>query len=723
MKTFKNIWIVVLLLSSDWVWAQDPPHTDQDQKQTQWAAYANRGQAKYYNPVEFFKGVSVDFPEMQLINSKNYPQLGAMAKYLESVGVPVMVGNEGELDSFFDLYLPTIARSPYLNGVPLGPNPTAETGKLYLLHHDFAHHFAGIPGIRRSDLANREATKRLIIDIVLWKEIFATAQSSSWMIPKYWEWREKPKPEVLDEFRKYAQGYYTGVSPLTPSEHVDLVQHFVLGETSKYIQLLSKKLTPASLRKTRELGVPRVIPDISPWVGPRIDEKLMAYLIRVAEPVHSYFRPVGHLKFVKYCEDYAEMLMQDWYVQWSEDFEVGVPLQDLHARTLNLIEQMREGSELENPAIGSPNEFKSWEFSLLKSEIMLLGRKFREVIHATPVETDRIALESEYQRVVQFYRNMKQESDFEVAKRGYLELVQHLEREVAVDRYVPWSRRSPDASFTDFWRNPYAVIWKRGDALNNANAAHLSTKKLQHLLDHGGMVHPKRRVEALQKELLDRYVAEQNLRKRSTREAQAVKNQTGSNQQRYREYTQTVKAWVLNSVLPQFPYLRHSDSEIVLAVEIAMRNWLVVFEAISFTESTAEATYGIVDAFVGDLILHLGTTQPNVANQKLKRSALDQRWATLKERVERNAHQLNLSAQRNGSSLGLTAGHKNSNQYQWTRPPIGEGYLPGHIASAIRVDLSSPVAFAPPYRFVSVADWISTKKIRDCNSVLTEWKK
>ncbi len=69
------------------------------QEKTHWFGYQDTGE-EYYNPTEFFKSKHKSFPELEGLNSKGMPLNGEMASYIEKVGVPVLIGNQGEFGGF-----------------------------------------------------------------------------------------------------------------------------------------------------------------------------------------------------------------------------------------------------------------------------------------------------------------------------------------------------------------------------------------------------------------------------------------------------------------------------------------------------------------------------------------------------------------------------------------------------------------------------------------------
>ncbi len=681
-----KILIFVALLFSSLLYSQDPKETD-------WVGYRAEGE-EYYNPVDFFSSRHRDFPELEGVNSKRMKINGVMAEYLEKVGVPVLIGNQGEFGGFFDLYSPTITRSQFLNEVPIGPNKNGRVGNLYLMQHDLAHHFAGIPGIRYSDLQNPEETRKLIVEILLQKEVFATSISSAYYIPGYMEWREKPAYSELLEFRKYAQGYYSGLEPMTKSEHVDVLTHFIYGERKKYTAFLKRKLTPESLQRTKDLGVPRAIPDLSQFVGDKLDSKLMSMITTYIEPIHSLYRKIGHYNFVAYSEALADLMMTDWYVKWSEDFKIGIPLEELHKRTKDLIGQIRADKKLTNPPIGNIHHLRGWKENMLKSEISLLGRRINEVLQIADRAKSTEDLEKLYNNLVKTYDELLGGASFEKISKEYKSILNILEVQFPLEKYVSWSVRPAGASSDNFWRNPYGIVYRRGDDLKNANAPRLSPKFLQG--QYYKRKFSKDRVGSIQRALYDNYERHlDNLKPSSRINKSTIKE----------KYLSSFTAFIEESLLPQFPYL-NVDRNTKLGIENALNRLMVDWKKLSSADISIQENrnlvYPAVEETVEALYEFVRFYKRGKGNIFSRRSARK----TLKKVIE--------------LQVLLTGGELTSNKslaqrsYKYTSPPLPD-YKAGEIADIVR-DIKFKKSL--PVRYSSMADWISTNEIIACDRYL-----
>ncbi len=566
------------------------------------------------------------------------------------------------------------------------------------MQHDLAHHFAGIPGIRQYHLKDKEKTKKLIVDIILKKEVFATAVSSIYYVPKYWEWRDKP--QNVSEYRKYAQGYYSGVAPMTNREHVQVLHHYIYGQTKKYISFLRSKLSTASLQRTKDLGVPRAIPDLSSLLGDKLDSMLMSTATTYIEPIHSIYRKVGYKKFIAYSEALADMMMTDWYVKWSEDFKIGIPLEDLHLRSDHLLDQIRNDQIIKNPPIGNINHLKSWEQNLLKTEMSLLGRRINEVLQMADKGEDLSSLKQVYEDLVRNYDDLFN-GEFQKAKKQYVKILNRLEKNFPLDKYVSWSARPRGASFKDFWKNPYGIVWSRGDDLSNANLPRLSPKYLQSQY-YTRRKNPTRRVEKLQENVYTAYEAflENKL------------NETKIYSQDFPGYQKALNDFISDSFLPQLPYLaikKKSKKEIEDKMLDILSSWNQIqlnevpksFEKNKIfqeVESIAKEIYSLMSHHKRKIGLTERMFLEFDYNNLLKK--LDSFEYFLKEK--------NFLSSKKIPSV----------KFIYTSPP-SKGYRVGEFVDilSLKLDVESPKVF--PLRYESIADWISTNEIENCNKYLS----
>jgi hypothetical protein len=448
------------------------PLTPASAADTPWTAYTPQAGNLFYSPQAYFEDMRKEYPEMEAINPEKFPFLQAAIAHMISAGVPILAGIEPNYEEKYDLYMSTVARSNAHPNTQMGPDLNSDVGKLYFNEHDIFHHLAGIPGLRMSDLSDPKALEKFT-RIIFKKEVFASAQTSMLYIPAYWEWREKPSPEIIDEFRQYNQGFYSTFNPLTPAEHVNLVESFVFGRTWQYLKAIWNGTDTKSIGRAKDLGVPRLAPSLDRYVGRRLDNILISVGSLVVEPIRGYFARVAYKGFSEYTANLAKLVFQPWYVQWSDDFKVGIPLDQLEKRTDNLIDQLRSGATTLVDPDGAPQNL-DWNRSFFNTELSLFGRRLaevREVMKAAAqseklsahYQTDLSELNEFYADAVQLHGTLANGADLAAVKEQFLSLVSKVETELPVDRVIPFSHRLTGVSYVQFWRNPYAFAMSRGN--------------------------------------------------------------------------------------------------------------------------------------------------------------------------------------------------------------------------------------------------------------------
>lgn len=686
-------------------------HSVKPQTPAKWASYKGRGEV-YLNPVDFYRLKHYEgFPELAGLNSDVFKLNGVMADYLSRVGVPILLGHHSEQETYFDLYSSTIARSPISAEAKFGPNKTSGVGNLYLLQHDTAHHFAGIPGMRLSDLKDPVATKKKLINIMLWKEVFATIISSAYYIPAYWEWREKPSQNIIDEFRQHNQGYYSGLAPMTKAEHLKMLEYYIFGKTIKYAKFLKEKMTYESLQKTKELKAPKIMPDLSHILGTKTDSYLMSKFIPYLESVHSYFREVGHLGFMAYSKNQAELLMQPWYVQWSDDFKIGIELDTLHQRTEHLFDQIRNEQELTNPPMGNNNHLSSWENNFLKNEISLFGKRLIEMSESIENPKHIEAILSHYQETLSIYNDFLKTEDHKKATRLFKNLINLVENDLPIEELLPWSDRLPGASYESFWRNPYAVSWNGNRNLKNAFLPRLSSGYLQKMYKNKKYKIQTDKTGYIQNQLLKKYEADLNegfiSQPKDSGGIEEITNDSIINEAHITRFTESYSYFIDNIFKPQlqdFYLLPAQKNQLESTIQFAKMRMKSLLSEKSLTSKQKFNLLIQIDQLTKEIFLF--TKQQQIT----KKVTLTNKFESHLQKAITN---FILFCDEPISEKTPTKYY-----FEYTSPPIGTMET-GYIVNIINIEESPvKVAYTKPYK--SIATWLTNTKIMDCNKLYLE---
>ncbi len=667
-------------------------------KEEPWVVYKGAGQAKFYRATDFYQQGHSDFPEMIKVNSRTYPILETFAQHLDASGVPILIGIDTNFNSYFDLYFPTLGRSLTSDPTTVGPNKESNLGHLSLLEHDSAHHFAGIPGLRRSDLLNIEETKKKLFEIILLKEVFATANTSLFYIPAYYDWKIEVPAEKKLLFQTYNQGFYTGLKPLSRTEHMNLVKYAVLGKFWDYLKLMREKLTAESLRKTRESGAPRAIPYLDKYVGKKLDHYLVSLLVPIVEPIHAYMiRKESFKGFSHYANKMVDISLQPWYVEWSDDFQVGIPLDKLKKRTLNLISQLEASDKIvdpDNPSGKRLSHFE-WKAKFLRTEVSLFGKRLKEVSQLgidesylkkiNQIYVDALNIDIELRQNVSDLKN-----HYENLKKSFIALVELANNELPVEEVIPYSYRKKGVSYLNFWENPYGFVIDRdiywpGD---------LSASALEDLLKQNSHLKlGKSNLERNQKSLVQEYIKTQNHRQHNAQAPTSVGNLLSE----IKIFEQNLEQLLEKSFLTQLPNLPLT-LENKIKVETATKTFL--------KEVKNELSHNRSDSLF-DLYHRIDETLLEVF------SFLELTKSTKKTNVSPTSL---LKAFKANQDTSLS--HKGS-EFKTIRPPGTLNSNPHLFVNLnLRHNSSTPLVLSPVIEYQSIADWLSTMPQQTCNKLL-----
>ncbi len=417
------------------------------------------------NPEIFFFEEHIEFPEQLKMNQDFTPEV---AKYLMESGIPITTTYFPNVSESFDVYFPMI-NWPTQN--PLSNNflPHFNAGPTHLPYHDSFHHWAGTPGIRLEDILpeNIEETKRKLIDVLFHKEYFATAVSSKIHIPAFTKWRllkegkaKDPNFRLPADFDEYNQGMMSGFAPLDNATSMEVIRSYVYGDTSSFKNLVRKKLSSASMKRTRELGIPTFMPDLTKFVGSKLDSKISMFFQQYIFPLFFRNNKFAYKGFLDYCETLAEISTQKWLVQWSEDFNYGIRLDELYKRTDLFIDQLVEGKPLTDPGIGKHTNIyvKSWDKNKLRTSTALLGRRIRQAIEYTPDSEVARKLQVKYEDAIRLNRNITEHASFNSLSKSYKNLVTSLKLEFPLKKVYPHYLRNRSINYHDFWANEVGTL-------------------------------------------------------------------------------------------------------------------------------------------------------------------------------------------------------------------------------------------------------------------------
>ena len=439
---------------------------------------------RMYSPLEFFKqrqGFD-EMPEMDQMNSVDNDEIRRLANSLAANGQAVGVGFSPNMTSFFDLYMPYTRTSledpaPIFGNSVINLNTPTEVGKLNLLTHDSAHLYAGIPGPRSSDLKTLESrwrAKSLLTKILIEKEVFAVTWSGYKHLKWYWDWRQaKENDGKLDpEFEKLNQGMFF-VGPISLSEFTDFVYADQFAQADHLIKVLREKSDVDHFEAVKKIKAPQMQRTPSWW-----PTWMSAFFIKTAMPsFYGWYATArtrtGYKKSLVWASEMFDYYFSDWYVEWAELFEIGVPLEQLDKEVTHKLELLRNNQAMtEYDTAPQPYEF---EFKFLRSELAYFGRKFVELkelgrrnpglYSAHRLRQFGIYLARAVERAKRLDLIIKRGAYSEARLKWHKQDIEKLfldaKNTFPVDQIIPMHLRVPYADYRNFWFDSFAVILPR----------------------------------------------------------------------------------------------------------------------------------------------------------------------------------------------------------------------------------------------------------------------
>ncbi len=639
-----------------------------------------------------FTGNHPTFPEMEVFNLGVMAPHKTYAEYLEKEGIPILIGQNPNLEATFELYFPIISKSPLHMPSNFGSAALTEIGMLYQLQHDVSHHFAGIPGLRRSDLQDLEATRKKFIDIMLLKEVYAGANSSMIYIANYWKWRDKDKIKNLSEYEKYANGFYSAAKNLTRADHVNLVRYSVYGNIGDYYRTLKKVISPSSIMETREQGIPTII-DLKKIFGKNIEPYIAATLGTYVEPIYAYFRKNGFTGFTDYCKKQAEYSLSKWHIEWSDDFQIGIPLDQLKVRVENLLEQISVSNNIVDPTsnMSSDNPSLGWEGAFLKSEISLFARKIREAqeVNSTNpnfVEFNKI-LNHHYNLALKMHIQLRsKEIDAATAKTQFQRLVKSLETQAPVDKVISLTQRLAGINYKYFWRDPFARVVQT-ELPPNWLSPVMVEGVLNNKIKYAGTGKEARKF------LAQKY--QESIKQRLDERVLAVQ-QTPVENNPLLTYQTTITDLLVESFLPQIPEInitQMAKEKIVTGVN-RLINELNALQVHRENADKLNTIYRQVEQTVQQIYLLVNASQNGKKSYIINSNA-----ATLIKTLDKTNNIVTM--------LDLEVPAPYALNYVYTSPPINNKSRPGEVVY-LNDTRDKKLILAPVTSYQSVADWMQS---------------
>lgn len=410
---------------------------------------------------------------MDKINPQTYPEFQNFVNFLDRHGIPFSIGTNANKQTIFELYLPDVNRPEGQTPPTIGASREREVGNLYFLMHDVVHHIVGIPGPRLTDLKNREAAKKKLIDIMLMKEQVATSHSLMDYVRYYWNWRDEVRHGKLrPDFERLNRGAFP-FGDIPRDDYVEIIGHFVHGRTWEYSKILRKYLDAGITEEARRAGIPNPAQNFSKFLGFKGEALAYKFLVPIVEPILARYREVGYWGFLKYSEAMADFMLQDWYVEWADRFHFGYSFDELEARGADALKKLKSGEHL-----GDANPAKPYEFDLryLQNQIALFGRRVMEVRELGRQGNSRADFSAQdASRLKYFYDEAAKLSDelreanvdalnekqIETWKSKFHSQMENCQKEFSIEKYIPFKIRQPFINYDRYWFDMTALAMPR----------------------------------------------------------------------------------------------------------------------------------------------------------------------------------------------------------------------------------------------------------------------
>lgn len=440
----------------------------------QWNQFFDPSEFLTFHPERYFyEFSSPHYPELADINPDRIEQIRRFTNTLHNTGIPIGIGTNANNHTSFELYLPLISRPDGLVGPTIGITQESQVGNHYFIDHDTAHHVVGIPGVRLRHLLDPESAEKALVELQLLKEQAATIHSMKDYLKWYWNWRDiQSHGTERPDFVAHNQGMYS-LGPLNDQDYVEMIEAFVHGRSWAYGRLLASRFQARFMQSARRAGVPLPGPIFHPYIGIRGESYAYALLVPILEPLVSRYREVGYVGFKTYSQAMAKFMLQPWYVEWSDHFDFGIPIEELTEKTRQIIQDLREGKLIGDEEKKAPQEFYR---QFLKHEVALFGRRIAEIrelarrgklseLYTPALDRRMIDLYNKaldlHERVIEIPDSELSAADVDSLRQELAGLMNAAESLCPVDRVIPLWERLPMINYSRYWRDITALAISR----------------------------------------------------------------------------------------------------------------------------------------------------------------------------------------------------------------------------------------------------------------------
>lgn len=416
-----------------------------------------------------------EMPELTDININN-PHILMLTRYLEENGIGY-IGGDGKHIHSFDLYMDFAVHLSNLFP-SYGPMPENNTAKSYWASHDGIHQISGVLGPRLVDLKDRRKSIRRMSDIILKNEGVASAWSTYYYLQWLYSYRDKLKdrtPEQRAEFERFNRGTLSH-GPATPKDIMEINQAIRFFHPLKTFKLVQGRYDEEFYRRAVSAGVPMVVPNFEDRAGKIAQNLLMRWGIPSAVAfIFGIFHPyTGYFAQNNFSMAYAEFVYSPWFVAWADDFEIGVPLDQMEQDLNHMIKNFNDGKLLIDNVSPPPHTFelmyvrnylsrfarKLYELEYLAKQSAILSAS--ELKELSAIKQKSIALAKE----ILDFKNSRQTIDEKVLENfsaQTLALIEGADRKLNVYR-IDWKSIAAAEALPEgknFWRDPFQFLVKR----------------------------------------------------------------------------------------------------------------------------------------------------------------------------------------------------------------------------------------------------------------------
>lgn len=443
----------------------------------------------FFNPDDVLDGTIRfnELPEVANINRNgssdmNY-QIGKLADFLKYNGIPLGLGVNSNRDSFFDLYAPYVDILLDEPAARFGKTPESEVGKMHFLTHDSLHLYAGSPGLKITDLKNRAETKKRLTADLMKLEAIGSVWTAMNHVRWYWHWREANG--MTDAEKEQFQKYNKGLSSMGEFNHqdmMDILDAYMSGKIGKMMKLYVKNIDLDTYLQAKEAGVPMLFPDFKEKLGASGERLVVKYGLPILMPLfHMYDKKFGYVNLIKYASMQADFYMSDWYVEWTDHFQVGQSLDVLEG---NIQQKMMDFKNQKFFSDVPEVHHGVFDVMYMRNAVAQFGRKLIELRY---LENERIkqgrpqlspndltelarlealALQVNNEALKMRAENREISADEILQYREKAtDLFQEAEAKLPVDHILPLRDRLAHADYSNFWSDSFSVIIARPESL------------------------------------------------------------------------------------------------------------------------------------------------------------------------------------------------------------------------------------------------------------------